>query len=240
MAIGWPEAIDAAPARRPERSGGWLPGDFLVSRGMGAAQGKKVDRRHCGIGDRGEAGLRPDQPITEAAWSARSDRDDQGEPGASIVQPRGTAWSVQGAHPASRRPAASMLPMSRDRRATSPLPSRAWRFVAPPPRSNADRDRWVSATQRSFTAKLPTGEEEIAGGVISSLAVAGTASGARRALAGATGRGQRRQPREGGDADDKGSDQRIVYQFEFRLLAVSQAGFGPAENEADALERART
>src|SRR5579871_6656704 len=72
MAIDRPEAIDAAPARRPERSGGWRPGDFLVSRGMGAAQGKKVDRRHCGIGDRGEAGLRPDQPIEEAAWSARS------------------------------------------------------------------------------------------------------------------------------------------------------------------------
>ena len=75
MAIGWPEAVDAAPARRPERSGGWQPKDFLVSRGMGVAQGKKVDRRHCGIGDRGEAGLRPDQPIKEAAWSARSDRE---------------------------------------------------------------------------------------------------------------------------------------------------------------------
>src|SRR5581483_7514574 len=84
----------------------------------------------------------------------------------------------------------------------------------PIPRSNAARDRWVSAIRRSFTAKLPTGEEEIAGGVISSLPVAGTVSGARRVLAGATGRGQRRQPREGGDADDKGSDQRIVYQFE--------------------------
>lgn len=94
--------------------------------------------------------------------------------------------------------------------------------------------------RRSFTTKLPTGEEEIAGGVISSLPVAATASGARRVLAGATGWGQRRQPRAGGDADHNGSDQRIVYQFEFRLLAVSQAGFGPAENEADALERART
>ena len=116
--------------RRPERSGGWRPGDFLVSRGMGAAQGKKVDRRHCGTGDRGEAGLRPDQPIKEAAGSARSDREDQGEPGDSIVHPQGPAESAHGAHPASRRPAASILPMSRDRRATSPLPSRAWTFVA--------------------------------------------------------------------------------------------------------------
>jgi hypothetical protein len=90
MAIGRPRAIDAAPARRPERSGGWRPGHFLVSRGMGVAQGKKVDRRHCGIGDRGEAGLRPDQPIKEAAWSARSGREDQGEPGGSVVQPQGS------------------------------------------------------------------------------------------------------------------------------------------------------
>ncbi len=37
-------------------------------------QGKKVDRRHCGIGGRGAAGLRPDQPIEEVAWSARLDR----------------------------------------------------------------------------------------------------------------------------------------------------------------------
>lgn len=36
MAIGWPEAIGAAPARRPKRSGGWQPGDFVVSRGMPA------------------------------------------------------------------------------------------------------------------------------------------------------------------------------------------------------------
>jgi hypothetical protein len=37
-----PEAIDAAPARGPKRSGGWRRGDFLASRGMGEAQGKKV------------------------------------------------------------------------------------------------------------------------------------------------------------------------------------------------------
>ena len=37
-----PEAIDAAPARGPKRSGGWRRRDFLASRGMGEAQGKKV------------------------------------------------------------------------------------------------------------------------------------------------------------------------------------------------------
>ena len=43
MAICRPEAIDDAPARGPEQSGGWRRGDFLASRGMGEAQGKKVE-----------------------------------------------------------------------------------------------------------------------------------------------------------------------------------------------------
>jgi len=64
-------------------------------------------------------------------------REDQGEPGDSIVQPRRPAASAHGAHPASRRPAASMLPMSRDRRATSLLPTRAWSFVG----AGQSRDR---------------------------------------------------------------------------------------------------
>jgi len=33
MAIDRPEAIDDAPACRPQRSEGWRPGGFLVSRG---------------------------------------------------------------------------------------------------------------------------------------------------------------------------------------------------------------
>src|SRR5258707_237761 len=40
MAIGRPRAIDDAPAG-PEHCGGWRRRDFLGSRGMGAAQGKK-------------------------------------------------------------------------------------------------------------------------------------------------------------------------------------------------------
>jgi hypothetical protein len=40
------------------------------------------------------------------------------------------------------------------------------------------------------------------------MPVAGTISGARHALAGPTGWGQRRQPREGGNADDNSPDQR--------------------------------
>jgi len=68
MAIDRPKAIDDAPACGPQQSEGRQKGEFLVSRGMGAAQGKKLARRRCGIGDRGAAGLRPDQAIEEAVW----------------------------------------------------------------------------------------------------------------------------------------------------------------------------
>src|ERR1700750_2463593 len=63
MAIRRPKAIDDAPILGPERSGGWRRRDFLASRGMGEAQGKKVSPRHCGIVDRGPAVLWPDQAI---------------------------------------------------------------------------------------------------------------------------------------------------------------------------------
>jgi hypothetical protein len=42
MAICGPKAIAAAPVFGPERSGGRRRRDFLGSRGMGEAQGKKV------------------------------------------------------------------------------------------------------------------------------------------------------------------------------------------------------
>jgi hypothetical protein len=42
MAVCRPKAIDDAPIFGPERSGGWRRRDFLASRGMGEAQGKKV------------------------------------------------------------------------------------------------------------------------------------------------------------------------------------------------------
>jgi hypothetical protein len=48
MAIDRPETIGAASACGPKRSGGCQAGNFLASRGMGEAQGKKVERRHCG------------------------------------------------------------------------------------------------------------------------------------------------------------------------------------------------
>jgi len=42
MAICRPKAIAAAPVFGPERSRGWRRRDFLGSRGMGEAQGKKI------------------------------------------------------------------------------------------------------------------------------------------------------------------------------------------------------
>jgi hypothetical protein len=41
MAIDRPRTIDDAPARGPERSGGWRRGDFLASRGMGFSPGEE-------------------------------------------------------------------------------------------------------------------------------------------------------------------------------------------------------
>jgi len=71
MAIERPKAIDDASACGPQQREGRQAGEFLASRGMGAAQGKKLARRRCGIGDRGAAGLRPDQAIEEAVWERR-------------------------------------------------------------------------------------------------------------------------------------------------------------------------
>ncbi len=207
MAIGRLQAIDAAPACRPQRSGGWRPGDFLVSRGMGAAQGKKVSRRHCGTGDRGEAGLRPDQPIEEAAWSARSGRENQGEPGDSIVQPRGrrrrrrALISRQGdrPHQCSRWAGTRVRPARclRGRGASS---------RGPIPRSNAARDRWAQrdpALVHRQIANRRGGDRRRR-----DLVPAGSRNGVRRAPRPGRShraRGQRRQPGKSGDGDDNGS-----------------------------------
>src|SRR5258708_5356208 len=67
MAIDRPRTIGDAPARGPERSGGRCRSDFLASRGMGVSPGEESRfRQRCVSDDRGAAGLRPDQAITEA------------------------------------------------------------------------------------------------------------------------------------------------------------------------------
>src|SRR6266404_1457995 len=71
MAIYRPRTIGDAPACGPQRSEGRCRRDFLASRGMGFSPGEEsLKRRRCGTDDRGVAGLRPDQAITEATCVA--------------------------------------------------------------------------------------------------------------------------------------------------------------------------
>jgi len=53
--------------------------DFLASRGMGVAQGKKVWRRRWRTADRGEAGLRSDQANRDRIGAGHTVRTRQGE-----------------------------------------------------------------------------------------------------------------------------------------------------------------
>jgi len=92
MAIGWPETTDdaslATGAKRrmaQERVSCFARNDGHPGVPMqqaawgGCRQGKKVGTCRCGIGGRGEAVLRSDQPIEEAVWSGRwtdADGDD--------------------------------------------------------------------------------------------------------------------------------------------------------------------
>ncbi|WP_181956556.1 MULTISPECIES: hypothetical protein [Mesorhizobium] len=67
MAIGRPEAIDAAsPATAASAEDGSQATLLFREEWRRSRQGKKVDRRHCRIGDRGVADLRSDQAIDEA------------------------------------------------------------------------------------------------------------------------------------------------------------------------------
>ena len=84
-------------------SGGWRSGGFLVrEEWRRSRQGKKLGGRHCAIGDRGAAGLRPDQPIEEAVWSARLTGIVQGDNGIAM---RPSNCSAEGSQ--QRRPLAS-------------------------------------------------------------------------------------------------------------------------------------
>ncbi len=140
MAIKRPKAIGAAPACGPQRSGGCQPGDFLGSRGMGAAQGKKVARRRCGIDDRGAAGLRPDQAFEEAARErATRTANKQGEPAPSRTEEIRRA-SVKG----TRGPENSSANLDRQRgRSEAPCKTAAirrfrdWRCLFQPDRNRA-------------------------------------------------------------------------------------------------------
>ncbi len=127
MAILRPEAIDDAPARGPERSGGrrkaaflpreecaepGSPGDLLL--GV-VPQGKKVAGRRCDIGDRGEAVLRPAQATRGRVGRA------PGQPGRRAgdrLRPPKRDTQARPTAPSQRRPqhtadmAATRLPVS--------------------------------------------------------------------------------------------------------------------------------
>src|SRR5262249_43007605 len=94
MAIDRPQAIDDAPACRTEHSGGWRRRDFLGSRGMGAAQGKKVSPPPLRLVDRGCAVLWPDQAIKRPRGSRA--RQSYGEDVAIMARARGqTEWAKE-------------------------------------------------------------------------------------------------------------------------------------------------
>ena len=104
MAIGGPEAIDAASlataAQRrtaPKRLCCFARNDGVAGRG------RKLRRRRCRIGDRGVADLRPDQPIEEAVLErlTRQSRSD-GEAGDAVATKEIAAGTYDREHPLSR------------------------------------------------------------------------------------------------------------------------------------------
>jgi len=94
MAIGRPEAIDGASRATAASAKDGDPAGFLSrEEWRRSRQGKKPDGRHCAIGDRGAAGLRPDQPIEEAVWSGRLSGIVQGDSGDTV---RSISWPAKG------------------------------------------------------------------------------------------------------------------------------------------------
>ncbi len=85
-------------------------------------QGKKVVRRHCGIGGRGAAGLRPDQSIEEVAWSARFDRGVSRRTWPTRRLPHVTG-TFSAAFRTSVRPMKGASPQPRRRKTSQHLPS---------------------------------------------------------------------------------------------------------------------
>ena len=105
----------------PQQGGGRPRRDFLVSRGMGAAQGKKVATGRCGLEERGGA------PATAAFDQTCPIGDDVGgppEPGPGTTAARSPAHPRQ-RHPRHRHPQAHTraIPQPRTSRSTGPPPS---------------------------------------------------------------------------------------------------------------------
>jgi hypothetical protein len=102
MAIEGLEAIDAASLATAASAKDGSQATFLSrEEWRRSRQGKKVDRRHCGIGDRGAAVIRPDQAIEEAAWSGRPTEPKQGERGDPACRQRRPVASLTVMAPAA-------------------------------------------------------------------------------------------------------------------------------------------
>src|SRR6185437_5263897 len=74
MATDWPETSDAASVRT-EAQRRMPAGNFLVPRGMGEAQGKKVVTPALRLGDRGAAGVRLRSGHRRREWTRFSEQE---------------------------------------------------------------------------------------------------------------------------------------------------------------------
>ena len=77
-------------------------------------QGKKVERRPLRLGDRGVAGLRPDQAINETEWCALPGTEKSEENPATIIGPRPQT-------PATRKSFALLEPLAPGSRNSTPV-----------------------------------------------------------------------------------------------------------------------
>ena len=151
MAICRPEAIDAAPVRGPEQSGGWRRDDFLAARGMGEAQGKKVEPPPLRL-----RRSRRSRPLARSAkerpWVARRTAS-SGEVVANLKGPAQEDWHTgrtDGGHSVEKR---RHHPSSTDRRQRpSPASCRLARGKAS--RSGHSGIRSPVASRQAFAATI--------------------------------------------------------------------------------------
>ncbi len=96
MAIGGPEAIDAASlATAAQRRTAPKRLCCFARNGGAAGRGRKSRRRRCRIGDRGAADLRPDQPIEEAVWSGRRTETERRRNWRSLRNQGDCGWHIR-------------------------------------------------------------------------------------------------------------------------------------------------
>lgn len=118
--------------------------NFLVPRGMGTAQGKKVAGRRCAIAGRGEAGLRADRPLSEAMMCGTV---------SPVERQEDSSCSVTGA-----------MVFGRDRLLPRERPDHVQRWNDPPPaatfpaRQDGKRDGTLLSVTPAGMARVPCAE----------------------------------------------------------------------------------